>query len=78
MVPDATVAAGEVYSAFAVVTTYADSLNVLLVQDDAGAAGVAATPLPDTGGSTWIPLTATLALMASRVLTLVLVRRTVS
>jgi hypothetical protein len=35
-VPDATLASGGVYSAFAVGTVYADSLNVLLVQDNAG------------------------------------------
>ena len=36
-VPDATLASGGVYSAFAVGTVFADSLNVLLVQDNAGA-----------------------------------------
>ena len=35
-VPDAKLASGGVYSAFAVGTVYADSLNVLLVQDNAG------------------------------------------
>ena len=35
-VPGATLASGGVYSAFAVGTVYADSLNVLLVQDNAG------------------------------------------
>ena len=35
-VPDANLASGGVYSAFAVGTVYADSLNVLLVQDNAG------------------------------------------
>jgi Domain of unknown function (DUF4397) len=35
-VPDATLASGGVYSAFAVGTVFADSLNVLLVQDNAG------------------------------------------
>src|ERR687893_2784904 len=34
-VPDATLASGGVYSAFAVGTVFADSLNVLLVQDNA-------------------------------------------
>jgi hypothetical protein len=34
-VPDASLASGGVYSAFAVGTTFADSLNVLLVQDNA-------------------------------------------
>ena len=36
-VPDATLASGGVYSAFAVGTVFADSLNVLLVQDNAAA-----------------------------------------
>jgi Domain of unknown function (DUF4397) len=35
-VPDATLASGGVYSAFAVGTVFADSLNVLLVQDNTG------------------------------------------
>ena len=35
-VPDASVASGGVYSAFAIGTVFADSLNVLLVQDNAG------------------------------------------
>jgi hypothetical protein len=35
-VPDAKLASGGVYSAFAVGTIFADSLNVLLVQDNAG------------------------------------------
>jgi Domain of unknown function (DUF4397) len=35
-VPDAKLASGGVYSAFAVGTVFADSLNVLLVQDNAG------------------------------------------
>jgi hypothetical protein len=35
-VPDATLASGGVYSAFAVGTVFADSLDVLLVQDNAG------------------------------------------
>jgi hypothetical protein len=35
-VPDANLASGGVYSAFAVGTVFADSLNVLLVQDNAG------------------------------------------
>jgi hypothetical protein len=43
-VPDATLASGGVYSAFAVGTTFADSLNVLLVQDNAsGSASAGAT-----------------------------------
>jgi hypothetical protein len=41
-VPDATLASGGVYSAFPVGTVFADSLNVLLVQDNAGG-GVSAT-----------------------------------
>ena len=41
-VPDATLAAGGVYSAFAVGTVFADSLNVLLVQDNAAGTGAAA------------------------------------
>jgi hypothetical protein len=44
-VPNATVASGGVYSAFAVGTASAGSLNVILVQDNAGA-----EPLPSTGG----------------------------
>jgi hypothetical protein len=42
-VPDAALASGGVYSAFAVGTVYADSLNVLLVQDNGGAASASAT-----------------------------------
>ena len=42
-VPDATLASGGVYSAFAVGTVFADSLNVLLVQDDAAGAGASAS-----------------------------------
>ena len=43
-VPDAKLASGGVYSAFAVGTTFADSLNVLLVQDNAaGSASASAT-----------------------------------
>ena len=34
-VPDAALASGGVYSAFAIGTVYADSLDVLLVQDNA-------------------------------------------
>lgn len=89
-VPDATLASGGVYSAFAVGTVYADSLQVLLVQDNAAAgatptatasASASATAsalgdhLPDTGGSTWLPLTAALALTVFGVLSLALVRR---
>ena len=73
-VPDAALAEGGTYSAFAVGTVYADSLQVLLVQDNA-AAGATAPELADTGGSTWLPLTAALALTLSGVLALALVRR---
>jgi hypothetical protein len=45
-VPNATVASGGVYSAFAVGTASAGSLNVILVQDNAGST----EPLPSTGG----------------------------
>src|ERR671911_1517149 len=44
-VPNATVASGGVYSAFAVGTASAGSLNVIVVQDNAGAEA-----LPSTGG----------------------------
>lgn len=83
-VPDVALASGAVYSAFAVGTVYADSLDVLLVQDNAGAEATASAtatasaserPLPDTGGSTWLPLGAALALTLSGVLALGLVRR---
>jgi hypothetical protein len=95
-VPDAALTSGGVYSAFAVGTVYADSLNVLLVQDNASTGATAsasastsasasasataspsasARPLPDTGGSTWLPLTAALALTVSGVVALGLVRR---
>jgi hypothetical protein len=40
-VPDAALASGGVYSAFAVGTVYADSLDVLLVQDNAGTGATA-------------------------------------
>lgn len=82
-VPDATLASGGVYSAFAVGTVYADSLQVLLVQDNAATASASASAtasasdshLPDTGGGTWLPVTAALALVASGALSLALVRR---
>ena len=47
-VPDAALASGGVYSAFAVGTVYADSLDVLLVQDNAsaGATGALLRVLP--------------------------------
>jgi Domain of unknown function (DUF4397) len=87
-VPDAALASGGVYSAFAVGTVYADSLDVLLVQDNAGtgatasatasASASASAPsdsLPHTGGSAWLPLTAAIVLACSGVVALVLVRR---
>ncbi len=40
-IPDAALASGGVYSAFAVGTVYADSLDVLLVQDNAGTGATA-------------------------------------
>ncbi len=96
--PDAALASGGVYSAFAVGTVYADSLDVLLVQDNVstGASATAsasasasanasasvtaspsapARPLPDTGGSAWLPLTAALTLAYSGVVAVALVRR---
>jgi hypothetical protein len=42
-VPDATLASGGVYSAFAVGTVFADSLHVLLVQDNAGTSASSAS-----------------------------------
>jgi hypothetical protein len=42
-VPDAALASGGVYSAFAVGTVFADSLNVLLVQDNEGASASASS-----------------------------------
>jgi Domain of unknown function (DUF4397) len=42
-VPNAKLTSGGVYSAFAVGTTFADSLNVLLVQDNAGGSASAST-----------------------------------
>ena len=55
-VPNATVAAGGVYSAFAVGTAAAGNLDVILAQDSAGS-----EPLPDTGGISPLWLTAGLA-----------------
>jgi hypothetical protein len=82
-VPDATLASGGVYSAFAVGTVYADSLNVLLVQDNAGtsasASATASAPmeeLPDSGGvGTWVAMAAALALMGCGIGAIALVRR---
>ena len=45
-VPDATLASGGVYSAFAVGTVFADSLNVLLVQDNAAGTSASASATP--------------------------------
>jgi Domain of unknown function (DUF4397) len=87
-VPDAALASGGVYSAFAVGTVYADSLDVLLVQDNASTGATAsasasanasasapAESLPHTGGSDWLPLTVAIVSACSGVLALVLVRR---
>jgi hypothetical protein len=85
-VPDATLASGGVYSAFAVGTVFADSLNVLLVQDNAGGgASASATAsasmekLPESGGvGTWVALSAALALMSCGIGAIALVRRSVT
>ena len=85
-VPDATLASGGVYSAFAVGTVYADSLNVLLVQDNSGtSASASATAsasmeeLPDSGGvGTWVAMAAALALMGCGIGAIALVRRSFS
>jgi hypothetical protein len=89
-VPDAALASGGVYSAFAIGTVYADSLDVLLVQDNAGtgstagasasasastSASASASPLPDTGGSEALPLIAAVVLTCSGVVALVVIRR---
>ena len=89
--PDAKLASGGVYSAFAVGTVYADSLDVLLVQDSASTGATASASasatasasapshqLPDTGGSAWLPLTAGLVLACSGVAALAIVRRIIS
>jgi len=87
-VPDAALADGGVYSAFAVGTVYADSLQVLLVQDnaaggaaasasDSASASASAKPLPDTGGTS-LALPATLALVASGLMAFAVVRRHVT
>ena len=84
---DAALASGGVYSAFAVGAVYADSLDVLLVQDNAStdatasATASASAPshqLPDTGGSAWLPLTAGLVIACSGVAALAIVRRIIS
>jgi hypothetical protein len=51
-VPDATLASGGVYSAFAVGTVFADSLNVLLVQDNAGGSAAATASASPAASST--------------------------
>ena len=51
-VPNAKLASGGVYSAFAIGTTFADSLNVLLVQDNAsGSASAGASASASAGAS---------------------------
>jgi hypothetical protein len=54
-VPDATLASGGVYSAFAVGTVFADSLNVLLVQDNAGTSASASASASVAASSTASP-----------------------
>jgi hypothetical protein len=91
-VPDVALADGGVYSAFAVGTVYADSLQVLLVQDNAAgdaaasasasasastSASATAEPLPDTGGTS-LALPAALALVASGLVAFAVVRRSVT
>jgi hypothetical protein len=57
-------ASGGVYSAFAVGTVFADSLNVLLVQDNAGTSA-SMEELPEGSGvGTWVALSGALALMS--------------
>jgi hypothetical protein len=57
-------ASGGVYSAFAVGTVFADSLNVLLVQDNAGTSA-SMEELPEGSGvGTWVVLSGALALMS--------------
>jgi len=58
-VPNATVASGGIYSAFAVGTAAAGNLDVIVVQDNAGAES-----LPSTGGISPMWLAAGLATMA--------------
>jgi hypothetical protein len=93
-VPDAALASGGVYSAFAVGTVFADSLNVLLVQDNEGASASASASasvsasasasapvenLPDSGGlGAGVALPAALALLACGIGTIALVRRSVA
>lgn len=54
-VPDATLASGGVYSAFAVGTVFADSLDVLLVQDNAGGGASASASASPAASSTASP-----------------------
>ncbi len=54
-VPDATLASGGVYSAFAVGTVFADSLNVLLVQDAAAGAGASASATASASAAATTP-----------------------
>ena len=51
-VPEAKLASGGVYSAFAVGTTFADSLNVLLVQDEAGTGASASSMASPSASAT--------------------------
>jgi hypothetical protein len=51
-VPDAALASGGVYSAFAVGTVFADSLNVLLVQDNEGASASASATASASASAT--------------------------
>jgi hypothetical protein len=77
-VPDATLASGGVYSAFAVGTVFADSLNVLLVQDNAGTSA-SMEELPESGGvGTWVVLSGALALISCGIGAIPLVRRSVT
>ena len=54
-VPDATLASGGVYSAFAVGTVFADSLNVLLVQDNAAGTNASASATASATASASAP-----------------------
>ncbi len=54
-VPDANLASGGVYSAFAVGTVFADSLDVLLVQDNAGGGASASASASPAASSTASP-----------------------
>ena len=90
-VPGAEVASGGVYSAFAIGTVYADSLDVLLVQDNAGttasasaSASASATASASASasashlpdtGGSVLPLTAAVVLACTGVVALVAIRR---